>query len=262
MNLTLRLPRPLCFVIAQYMVFHNRRLFAPRFAPAPFVFAVRRSVSHSPEGTLSIEQAGTTVRRSGAAAATSMGQPIATLCATAAGAAAPPMTFALSAATTVAFGGERHLHAWLDHRFGGDDATSASPPLTLAVRARQFSSMIVLVGKIASASEFVPTHAAVVSNKDELKVPLAMSTLPTPGEFRDAIESLSPTQQRFAKAFRAMQLSSTLFGILVLQVKPQLERCLNLPDDSLTKQIRLTQQLMELFTKCVSSRDDSRGLPR
>jgi hypothetical protein len=32
-------------------------------------------------------------------------------------------------------------------------------------------------------------------------------------EFRDAIESLSPEQQRFAKAIRAMQLESTLFGM-------------------------------------------------
>ena len=31
---------------------------------------------------------------------------------------------------------------------------------------------------------------------------------------QDAIESLSPEQQGFAKAFRAMQLESTLFGIV------------------------------------------------
>merc|ERR1712151_1458998 len=75
------------------------------------------------------------------------------------------------------------------------------------------------------------------------------STLPTPKEFKDAIESLSPEQQAFAKAFRAMQLESTLFGVLVIQIKPQLEKVLNLPDDSLTKEIKLTQDLMQLFTK-------------
>ena len=31
--------------------------------------------------------------------------------------------------------------------------------------------------------------------------------------------SLSPEQQAFAKAFRAMQLESTLFGVLVVQIK-------------------------------------------
>jgi hypothetical protein len=116
-------------------------------------------------------------------------------------------------------------------------------------RARQFSSMIVLVGRIASASVFEPKYAAIIQNKDELTIPLELSTIPTPKEFKDAIESLSPEQQSFPKAFRAMQLESTLFGILVIQIKPQLERVLNLPDDSLTKEIKLTQDLMQLFIK-------------
>merc|ERR1719380_463736 len=109
--------------------------------------------------------------------------------------------------------------------------------------------MIVLVGRISSANTFDPKYAMVVQNKDELVIPLNMSTIPTPKEFKDAIESLSPEQQRFAKAFRAMQLESTLFGILVIQIKPQLERVLNLPPDSLTKEIKLTQELMQLFIK-------------
>eukprot|EP00667_Euglena_gracilis_P010609 EG_transcript_10810 len=46
-----------------------------------------------------------------------------------------------------------------------------------------------------------------------------------------------------------MQLSSTLFGVLVVQVKPQLERLLRLPPDSLTKEIQLTQDLMDLFIR-------------
>merc|ERR1712003_443391 len=91
--------------------------------------------------------------------------------------------------------------------------------------------------------------AAIVQNKDELTIPLSLSTIPTPKEFKDAIESLSPEQQAFAKAFRSMQLESTLFGILVVQIKPQLERVLNLADDSLTKEIKLTQELMQLFIK-------------
>jgi len=84
---------------------------------------------------------------------------------------------------------------------------------------------------------------------------LLCETLPTPKEFKDAIESLSPEQQRFAKAYRAMQLASTLFGVVVLQVKPQLEKVLKLPADSLTKEIRLTQDLLELFMKYQISSD-------
>merc|ERR1719414_1423214 len=102
---------------------------------------------------------------------------------------------------------------------------------------------------MASAASFEPKYAAIAQNRDELTIPLDLATLPTPKEFREAVSSLSPEQQAFAKAFRSMQLESTLFGILVIQIKPQLERVLNLAADSLTKEIKLTQELMELFIK-------------
>merc|ERR1719336_3176366 len=140
---------------------------------------------------------------------------------------------------------ERYLHAWLSHKFSGQSGGSIS----LVARARQFSSLLVLVGRIASCDRFELTCAAVVQNKDELTIPLDLSTIPAPREFRDAIESLSPEQQAFAKAFRSMQLESTLFGVLIIQIKPQLERVLNLPHDSLTKEIKMTQELMQLFIR-------------
>jgi hypothetical protein len=81
----------------------------------------------------------------------------------------------------------------------------------------------------------------IVQNKDDVLVPLLLEQIPSAKAFRDAIESLSPEQQRFAKAFRAMQLESTLFGVAVVEIKPQLERLLKLNADALTKEIRLTQ---------------------
>ncbi|CAM9610981.1 unnamed protein product, partial [Choristocarpus tenellus] len=103
------------------------------------------------------------------------------------------------------------------------------------------------VGKIAAADLFEPLDAIIVKDKDEVVIPLLMNPLPTPKEFRDSIQSLSPEQQRFAKAFRAMQLESTLFGVLVIQIKPQMETLLRLPPGALTKEIQLTQDLMQLF---------------
>merc|ERR1711865_434487 len=70
---------------------------------------------------------------------------------------------------------------------------------------------------------------------------------PTGTEFKDAIESLSPEQQRFAKAFRSMQLATSVLGIAIIQLKPQLEKLLNLPYNSLTKEMKLTEDLTELF---------------
>ena len=42
------------------MLFHNRKLYLPDYRPAPFSYAVRRSPSHFPDGTLAIEQQGGT----------------------------------------------------------------------------------------------------------------------------------------------------------------------------------------------------------
>lgn len=44
-----------------------------------------------------------------------------------------------------------------------------------------------------------------------------------------------------------MQLGSSVFGIVIIQLKPQLERLLGLMPGSLTKEIQLTQDLMRLF---------------
>eukprot|EP00284_Hemiselmis_tepida_P009913 CAMPEP_0174928824 /NCGR_PEP_ID=MMETSP1355-20121228/26252_1 /TAXON_ID=464990 /ORGANISM="Hemiselmis tepida, Strain CCMP443" /LENGTH=239 /DNA_ID=CAMNT_0016175001 /DNA_START=95 /DNA_END=810 /DNA_ORIENTATION=+ len=154
------------------------------------------------------------------------------------------MRFALNAATTVSFGGEQTLHGLLAHRFSGE----AVPSLTMRARARQFSSFVVMAGKIAGPGLFDPLHAAIVKDKDDLLMPLLLDPMPTPGEFRDAIASLSPEQQRFARALRAMQLESSVFAVLVVQIKPQMEALLGLPPGALTKEIALNQQLLELFT--------------
>lgn len=215
---------------ASYMEFHHRKLVRPEFRPRPFSYAIRRP-DHDPEGVLAIE-----VERGGA-----MGDAISTSVRQTQ--ARTPMRFALDASTRVAFLGERYLHAWISHQFSGQPG----PVLSLIARARQFSSFILLVGRIASAEVFEPRFGIIVQNKDLLKIPLMLEQLPTPKEFRDAIESLSPEQQRFARAYRGMQLESTLFGVCVIHIKPQLEKLLKLPPDSLTKEIKLTQELLNLF---------------
>ena len=213
-----------------YMDFHARKLVKAEFRPQPFSHAIRRP-EHDPEGGLSLE----------AAQGSAMPDPVSTTVSWSK--ATRPMSFALDASTRVSFMGDRFLHAWLSHQFSGSSGLS----LNLVARARQFSSFILLVGRIASADVFEPKHAIIIQNKDVLKIPLMLEQIPTPKEFRDAIESLSPEQQRFAKAFRGMQLESTLFGVCVVQIKPQLETLLKLDSDSLTKEIKLTQELLNLF---------------
>ena len=100
---------------------------------------------------------------------------------------------------------------------------------------------------MAGSNLFEPTDAIILQNKDEVLIPLILDELPTTKEFKDAVRSLSPEQQRFAAARRSMQLQSSVFGVCVIQVKPQLERLLGLPEYALTKETQLTQDLMELF---------------
>jgi hypothetical protein len=224
---------------SQYMIFHNRKVFREEFVPRPFSHAVRRSAVHSPEGQVQIVTAG------GFDGSGNLipQEPIYTV--SQRREHAPYMEFALNATSTVRFGGERHLHGWMAHRFSGQ----ALPQLRLVAQARQFSSFIVLIGRIASAKVFQPKYGFIAQNKDEFSIRLELEQIPTAKEFKDAMSSLSPEQQRFAKAYRSMQLESTLFAVCVIQIKPQLEKVLKLQADSLTKEIKLTQDLMQLFIK-------------
>jgi hypothetical protein len=216
---------------------HSRKLWAAEFAQKPFSFSVRRTPTHSSEGFVSIEQQCNGGGRPF--------EPIHTFSARLAPSENEPMKFPLSSSTTVSFTGERFVHGWLMHSFSSDNPDA----VRLNVRAKQFSSFIVMLGNIASATVFEPKHAFIVQNKDELTIPLMLETIPTAQQFKKAIVSISEAQQRFAKAYRAMQLESTLFGVLIVQIKPQLEKIMRIPSNSLTKEIQLTQNLLRLMMK-------------
>ena len=150
----------------------------------------------------------------------------------------------INAATSVELTGSKYLHGWMNCRFG---TSSSQPRHQLTARARQFSSFMLVIGTISGPDTFEPHEAIIISNKDELFLPLLLEELPTAKAFKDAISSLSPEQRRFAEAFRAMQLSSSVFGLLTIQLKPQLEALLGLPPCSLTKEVRLSEDLLSLF---------------
>jgi len=215
----------------EYMEFHTGELLRPAYKPNPFVFAVRRA-QHHPEGTVSIE-----------AYHQNSHQAISTF--SLHREAAPFMRMQLSSAATISFTGEHFVHAAVLHQF----ARQKEKELRLVARARQLSCFVLVVGKIISSDTFKPAAALIIQNKDELVIPLLLETVPSPKEFLDSIQSLSPEQQRFAKAFRKMQLSSSLFAVAIVQIKPALEKVLNLPEHSLTKEIQLTQDLFELFVR-------------
>eukprot|EP00537_Pseudo-nitzschia_pungens_P011233 CAMPEP_0172393558 /NCGR_PEP_ID=MMETSP1061-20121228/10795_1 /TAXON_ID=37318 /ORGANISM="Pseudo-nitzschia pungens, Strain cf. pungens" /LENGTH=838 /DNA_ID=CAMNT_0013124663 /DNA_START=451 /DNA_END=2967 /DNA_ORIENTATION=+ len=218
-----------------FIDFHVKHIFKDDYVPKPFAYAIRRGKNY-PDGMLSLvggphnklvtEHFQTTVRRI----------PVDD--------SRPPMFIPLSPATSVEIQGDRFLHGWLLSQWAGPNMSRKK---FLVARAHQFSSFLLVIGQMRGPNHFVPKNAIILQNKDEVMIQLSTSVLPSAKEFKDSIGSLSPEQQDFAKVFRKMQLESSVLGICVIQIKPQLERLLNLPSGALTKEIRLTQDLMNLF---------------
>jgi len=217
----------------KFMKYHNEKFLNP--CPKLFCYAIRQP-EHYPDGILSIEEEldyGN--KKEVESISTHVREVI----------SKDPIMVPLNAVTTLALTGKTYLHGWLNHRFGH------TPPgsIRLNARARQFSSFVLLVGTMTSKNHMQPKDAIILRNSDEIHIPLLLNEIPTATEFKDAIESLSPEQQRFAKSFRAMQLESSVLGVCVIQIKPQLEKLLGLPQNSLTKEIKLTEDLIELFVE-------------
>lgn len=211
----------------EFVRFHNQRLFLDSYAPEPFCYAIRQQ-GHYPDGIISIEDKANENALTFTRKLENKGTH-------------NPMYIPINSATSVELKGDMYLHAWMLQKFEN------KPSFTLSSRARQFSSFLLLIGKLSGPNSFEPQHGIILQNKDEILIPLLLDEMPSPQEFKDAIASLSPEQQQFARSFRNMKLSSSVFGVCVIQLKPQLEILLGLPDKSLTKEIRLTQDLLSLF---------------
>jgi hypothetical protein len=208
-----------------FLKYHNTKMLRP--VPRPFCHAIRRP-EHFPEGVLTIESN------------QQKPVPIETHVREVKG--LPSLKLPLNAATTIELKGNTYFHGWLNHQF-----LDSSGGFQLSGRARQFSSFMLVIGTMTSGDRLQPKDAIILQNKDEVNIPLLLNEIPSAKEFRDAIDSLSPEQQRFAKAYRSMQLEGSVLGIAVIQIKPQLEELLGLPHDALTKEMKLTQDLMKLF---------------
>ncbi len=214
--------------IDQFLRYHNSKLLNP--PPKSFCHAIRQS-GHDPCGLLSIESVEIDGKK----------MPIETLSREVE--SSTPINLPLNATTNVKLTGKKYLHGWIQHRFGMDQKS-----YELTARARQFCSFLLVVGTMTAADVLDPKDAIIVQDKDVLLIPLLLRDVPTSMELKGAIRSLSPEQQRFVETFRQqLGTGTSVLGICVIQIKPQLEVLLQLPQDSLQKEIKLTQDLMELF---------------
>ena len=229
-----------------YMNFHYRKLFLPPFRPIPICYSIRRP-DHYPEGSFSIhtcQNNDTSDNNNNNSFDISINPilsftrvlPFSPL-------QSSPMNFSISAGIHIQFCGDVFIHSLLSHQF----STDSPKKYQIVARARQFSNFILLIGNILNEEEFNVQSAMIIRNKDEFIIPLDCEMIPTAKSFKKSIESLSSNQREFTKAIRSMQLDSSLLGFCVIQIKPLLEKILHLSDDSLTKEIRLMNDLLELF---------------
>ena len=175
--------------------------------------------------------------------------------------------------------GHRYVHWWFQTRFSEKKPTLTPevdpwadvPPLILNIfdqegdieeenyellcQSSNLGCYVILLGKIFGRDRLDVTHGMVVSGRELLHIPLEMSGLPSPKEFKDNVGSLSDKQREFASAYRSLQLSGTLFGVCVIQVKPHLEELLGLSVSSLAKEIELTNEILSLFLEFGISSD-------
>jgi len=216
-----------------FMDFHNQRLLDNRYCPAQFHYAIRRSMEHSPEGTISLEQV--IGGRKPAAVQTHVAH----------GAGDDLFKFRLNPGASVMVSGQWHVHAWLRQSF----PEQGDPVIQLAARAQRFGSMIVMAGQCFASGEVLPQHAFIARSRDELLLPLELSCHADHKEFKDAVQALSPEQKQFATHVRCMQLENTSFAVLIIPTKPQLEKVLRLPEDSLTQEPDLVDQIIDYIVQ-------------
>jgi len=218
----------------KFMKHHNRKFFSDDYAPVPFSRAIHGDGRY-PDGVISIK-----------ASDREDSEPIETLVRKIPASSKKSMVIPIDAATKVELEGDQYLHGWVQYIWGQNNHGKKH---NILARANQFSSYLLVIGVLGDSNIFIPKEALIVKDKDEVIIPLLSEILPSAKEFKDKIVSLSPEQQEFAKAFRAMQLESSVFGISVIPLKPQMENLLNLPEGALTKEIQLMQDLMSLFVE-------------
>jgi len=152
--------------------------------------------------------------------------------------------------------GKLTLHGYYQCMFEEEERKGRErEKVVMSVRAKEFCSFLVLVGRIRNNRVVEIERGLVARNKDEFYIPLKLSTIPSAKEFEKAVSSLSPTQQDFSSMFRSLQLSDSLFTIISVPLRPQLEKVMGVYRGDLMKEIKLSERLLKLLIEFQISPD-------
>ena len=228
--------------ISEYMRYHNRKLFKDLYRPVSFSYAVRRSAAHAPDGFIRIEES--FLPQQLASSPTNI--PIETTVRYDPNVAGSTTEVVINAASSIRISGPKYYHSYFAHRFSSSAAPSIQ--LQLTAESKQYSSFAVLLGRLTTTGTFHPVQGFVIQNTAEVVVPLEATYLPTAKEYKESnTSSPASVQWKISEAYRMKRLQNSIFAICVIQVKPHLEQVLKLPADSLSREIALTQSVIDLF---------------
>lgn len=165
------------------------------------------------------------------------------------------MKINLTPSIQISMNSSKYCHGWINEQFSTFNKPSVISNYKLIGRSKQFSSYILILGNVLSNDHIECKHAILLRNNTEIIIPLLMESLPSAKAFKEAISSLSLEQQEFANAYRSMQLAGSLFIVCFLPVQPQIEKILNLPPFSLTKELELMENILNILQKYQISSD-------
>ena len=211
--------------MADFMNFNNRNLFLPQFSPRQFTYPVQYKETHS-IGTFSMER-----RFKGGNS-----QPIEMFCCELD--SLREMSLIVRDDLQFTTSGRKTLHSWVRSDFKGEEA--AGEQIQLSVRAKQFSSFVVMLGEVSSEN-FKPSHAIVVKNKDDVLIPFLID-----GKDPSSQQKAQEQHPNFFAAFQQLQKHNQLMGICILHIKPLIERSFRLQEGSLAKDLSICEDLLEL----------------
>jgi len=221
--------------IDNLMEWRNRQIYNDTYSPNTICYPIQKSMEYDPEGTISIE---TFYNKKNENFGGFFSKPIKAFSNSVKGS----ISFKLTASIDVTIEGDKNIHGWLRNQFLEDKTENI-----LIARSKCYSGFILVIGSLLDDNTMSVDHAIIVKNQNEILIPLILETIPSAKTFKKAVESLSEEQRAFAQAYRGMQLSGSLFTFCAIPIIPQLEQLLKLPEDSLSKELELYENILNLL---------------
>ena len=124
------------------------------------------------------------------------------------------------------------------------------PYLQLDLRSQLFGQSIVLIGRMADEKNFNLEFACYLKDRDSFEIPLDLNVLPSQKTFAEQVSSLSDVQEAFCTLYRDYELSSkSVFAVVCIPLKGLLEKALNLKNESLLKEIEISNDVFHWLTE-------------